>query len=117
MAAVSDNKPLMDTLTQGAIARHSRRGFLGGIGKVGLMFVGIAAGFGLGPEIARAYIPCPDSCVGPCNPTRSCCISGGEQCCQYCPCGCCTPPECQSVGTWYRIDQDNCGFLCSCVAC
>ena len=114
-----DGAGFVDKMAQYAIRQHSRRGFLGALGKAGLVLVGLTGGLGLAPHLTSAEIgiTCPPPCLGDCilSGGRSCCYSGPEKCEVFCPCfggG----YACQADGRW-NVTNGVCTFHCYCITC
>lgn len=107
----------VESLTRWAMALHSRRGFLNGLGKFGLSTVAAIVGVSLAPQMVSATAPaCPEPCEGPCSSglTPSCCITGGKRCCWQCPCD--FADVCGSYG-YFTQSGSNCVFSCACYGC
>ncbi len=103
---------IVDVVTEVAMRQHSRRGFLGGLGKAGLALVGVVAGLGI-PELAGACFQPPGPCLSSCSPcTKSCCTGG--QCCEVactnnlCICSCSS-----AYGQWVP-GSTFCSFVFQC---
>ncbi len=113
---------VVDVVTQYAMKQHSRRGFLNIVGKGGLLLAGVFGGMGIATQEAHAYIPCPPSCTGGCDPCQSACITGGRKCTEYCqdpfcPAELCNPLCGQAFGYWTQTGPTSCEFYCQPVDC
>lgn len=102
----------IDRFTHLAMDQVSRRGFLKGIGALGLSVV--AATMGGLSKLQIAAANCPGECFGPCTNCSSQCSSGGMTCLCSCSSCNCTPRKVYAYGSWYG---SPCVFDCACVAC
>jgi hypothetical protein len=116
---------LPDRLTRKLMLR-SRRGFLGWLGKIGIVLVGGGAvdlnlrpAFAVGttgsPSSVTPDLGCPE-CTGPCSPCgSSCCCPCNTGCSCTCLAGCyeCTPEFFQPHLLWILGYIPN----CTCPAC
>ena len=110
----------VDQITEKTMVQHTRRGFLYGLGKAGLMLITVGTGLDMATGSVRACPPgqcgCPYPCTGVCSATYSDCITGGRACTIVCPCGCCLPAKCEAHGYWL-LEYGECNFYCDCYPC
>lgn len=118
-----DEIGFMQAVTDAAMKQSSRRGFLGHLGKAGLVLASIGTGLGLatGRALANNPIPaingyiCPGPAQGVCDSCHTACISGGCKCNFDCSSGMfCFVDRCSNGSadcSWQRI-ADTCYFSC-----
>lgn len=87
MTQILDNPGLFGMVTEQAVAQHSRRGFMGGVGKLGLAALGLFAGLGVAPRLGdtgqgalAGPLGCSSGCLGPCSQSTSQVTCSGYQC-------------------------------------
>lgn len=107
----------IDRLTAFAMNQVSRRGFLKGLGGVGVAFAAVVSGLGSKLRQAAA-VQCQGSFGGPCSSCYSACIGiDGSNCVCSCP-GCnCQPPRVLAYCNYQYVGVGTCILSCSCPAC
>jgi hypothetical protein len=129
MTQILDNPGLFGMVTEQAVAQHSRRGFLGGVGKLGLGALGLFTGLGIAPQLGGAgraayasSLSCSSGCLGPCSSSTSQVTCGGYQCTINCTGGFCGTFACAKADLTFSGSRctpsctnqgQQCSFGCS----
>lgn len=108
---------IIDRFTNSVMDQVSRRGFLKGVGAIGIALIGTF--FGIGSQTAEARIQCPPDTFGDCDNCLTVChyYGSGDSFACYCASCNCFPPKVEAYCHWEFYYPATCLKTGSCLEC